>query len=685
MKYEDLFNANPSSTFVWKHVEGEFILTDINKSALEISNGDASGFIGMKASEIYSDLPLMNEKLNECFSSRKSIEFEYHYKNRHQGTYDWIKFSLAFIDPEIILLYAYIINERKRALEELIISNNRYKESQLMGKVGNWEYDPVKDIFWGSEGAKLIYGFDPDSSEFSTDTVESCIEDPERVHQVLIDLIEQDKKYDIVFDILTYDKGIRKTIHSIAKVERDDEGNALKVSGTVHDITEIIQKENTLSKLQEKSRSYIEHSPIGIFLADEKGNYIDVNPKACALLGYSKNELLRLSIKDISVIKDKSFKKLKKDRSVRNEGKLRKKDGSIITVMLDAIALPDNQYIAFCTDITERINSEKELSEILIDLKLAQEIASIGNWQFDPDISIPVWSDEVYNIYERDKKLGPPLFDDYKKIYDREQYKIFSKAIRKAISEGVNYDIVLKYISPDNKVKWVRSICKPDTARKMKNGYFLRGTIQDITKQKETELLLEKAREEAEESEEKFSTIFNMSSSMICIADINTATFKFINPAFQKILGYKKDELLSKPFLEFVHPHDLKPTVDVIEKDLKEGKPRIYFVNRYKCKDGKYRHLAWNSYPLPEKGITYAIAHDISKQKEIEQELILAKEKAEESEKVIKHNLDKIQQLNNHFIGRELKMVELKQEVNELLIKTGLEKKYRIPRQSKPK
>lgn len=162
-------------------------------------------------------------------------------------------------------------------------------------------------------------------------------------------------------------------------------------------------------------------------------------------------------------------------------------------------------------------------------------------------------------------------------------------------------------------------------------------------------------KKKLEESEKKLSTIFNMSQSMICIADIETATFNFINPTFNKILGYTEEELLNRPFLEFIHPEDMEPTLEVIERELKLGKSVVSFENRYICKNGEYCWLSWNSFPVVEKGITYAIAHDITDRKKVQQELqnkneeyeaineelrqtneelFKAKEKAEESDRL---------------------------------------------------
>ncbi len=115
--------------------------------------------------------------------------------------------------------------------------------------------------------------------------------------------------------------------------------------------------------------------------------------------------------------------------------------------------------------------------------------------------------------------------------------------------------------------------------------------------------------------------ISDMSLDMICVADINTATFIEVNPAFTEILGYSEEALLEKSFLDFVHPDDIDATRSVIEQKLRSGAKVINFENRYRCDDGSYRWLSWVSHPNVEQGITYAVARDITKWKENEKEL----------------------------------------------------------------
>lgn len=132
---------------------------------------------------------------------------------------------------------------------------------------------------------------------------------------------------------------------------------------------------------------------------------------------------------------------------------------------------------------------------------------------------------------------------------------------------------------------------------------------------------LEQLELRRKQTEEELSQIFTMSLDMICVADINTATFTKVNPAFTAILGYSEEELITHPFLDFIHPEDIDETKNVIEKKLQMGAKVINFENRYRCKDGSYRWLSWVSHPAVEKGMTFAVARDISELKKHQEEL----------------------------------------------------------------
>ena len=107
--------------------------------------------------------------------------------------------------------------------------------------------------------------------------------------------------------------------------------------------------------------------------------------------------------------------------------------------------------------------------------------------------------------------------------------------------------------------------------------------------------------------------MFNYSVDMICIAGFD-GYFKQLNPAWERTLGWSKDELLAKPFLEFVHPDDREVTTNQAYK-LVDGESVFAFDNRYLCKNGSYKWLSWVGSPFNEEGLILAIARDVTERK----------------------------------------------------------------------
>jgi len=164
--------------------------------------------------------------------------------------------------------------------------------------------------------------------------------------------------------------------------------------------------------------------------------------------------------------------------------------------------------------------------------------------------------------------------------------------------------------------------------------------IQDITERKRAEEVLQQAHDQLEarvqertadlakaneelqaeiterkRAEADRDRFFTLSLDLLCVA-IN-GYFTRLNPAWEETLGYSLEELQSVPFLHFVHPEDQAATVAEMEK-LATGEPSTDFENRYRCKDGSYRWLTWKSIAVVEKGLVYAIAHDITERKQVE-------------------------------------------------------------------
>ncbi len=131
-----------------------------------------------------------------------------------------------------------------------------------------------------------------------------------------------------------------------------------------------------------------------------------------------------------------------------------------------------------------------------------------------------------------------------------------------------------------------------------------------------------RARAEAE-----LDRFFAISLDMLCIANAD-GYFKRISPAFTETLGWAVEEMLGRPFLDFVHPEDQAATLREVERQTAAGKPVLGFENRYRHRDGSWRVLSWRSVPQPG-GFMFATARDVTDAHAAEAALRSAKEAAE--------------------------------------------------------
>jgi PAS domain S-box-containing protein len=170
---------------------------------------------------------------------------------------------------------------------------------------------------------------------------------------------------------------------------------------------------------------------------------------------------------------------------------------------------------------------------------------------------------------------------------------------------------------------------------------------------------LEALKAQRRQGDNDLDKFFNLSIDMLCIADME-GYFKVINESFEKTLRYSKEELYAHPFIHFVHPDDVSLTIRALEQ-LSHDKPVTYFENRYRCKDGSYKWLAWTSMPVAAEGIMYAIARDVTAIKQAEQ--IIKESKSALEQRVQERTIELWKA--NELLEREIK--EHKQVSEELL------------------
>ena len=120
-------------------------------------------------------------------------------------------------------------------------------------------------------------------------------------------------------------------------------------------------------------------------------------------------------------------------------------------------------------------------------------------------------------------------------------------------------------------------------------------------------------------AQQELDQIFTLSSDLIVVANFD-GCFTRVNPAVERILGYTEEELLARPYLDFVHPDDRERTVAEAAR-LSHGEATLRFENRYVRKDGSYSVLEWTGTPVPDEGLMYSVARDVTERRQAEAEL----------------------------------------------------------------
>jgi PAS domain S-box-containing protein len=190
--------------------------------------------------------------------------------------------------------------------------------------------------------------------------------------------------------------------------------------------------------------------------------------------------------------------------------------------------------------------------------------------------------------------LNQPLY-----VNERDRVNLIRAMIRRGSAQGFECQLLRK----DGGIIWIRASGRAVRGPDDKLLYF-EGIIIDLTDRKVVEI--ERDR------------LFNLSQNFFCIADFD-GYFKRLNPAWES-LGFSLAELLSRPFIDFVHPDDREATIAEMA-GIHTGQESINFENRYRCGDGSYRWLLWNAAPAVEQRLIYASARDITDIKMFEQEL----------------------------------------------------------------
>jgi PAS domain S-box-containing protein len=178
--------------------------------------------------------------------------------------------------------------------------------------------------------------------------------------------------------------GSTRTYLAMKAPYRDGNGRVVGTIGISRDITERKQSEALIAESQQRLQALFNNALNAILLASDEGQYVDANPAACEMLGYSREELLQLPMAEL-VIQDQETDVARMWANFRRDGKMRglirmkRKDGQIITAEFSAVAnvLP-GLHLSVLSDVTERRRQAEELAARQAELRHVSRLNTVG-------------------------------------------------------------------------------------------------------------------------------------------------------------------------------------------------------------------------------------------------------------------------------------------------------------------
>lgn len=284
------------------------------------------------------------------------------------------------------------------------------------------------------------------------------------------------------------------------------------------DITQRKKTEEQLKISEEQYRTIFFKSPLPKLIYDfETLQFLEVNEAAIRHYGYTRDEFLSMTIKDIRPKEDiehllNDLKKIGKGPDSR-QGYFRhlKKNGEIIIVDTTAHSIDYRNRKArmvIANDITEKIKAEEDLRHSEMRLNEAQTIAHISNWEIDLVRNIHTWSDESYRIYGLNKDEVQPSAELFLSFIHPDDASLAQEKIQQAFISLKDSSFDFRFIRKDGVTRHGYTEWRFAFDKK-KNPLRLFGILQDITERKEAEenlkLLEEKILEQKIEEQKKIA------------------------------------------------------------------------------------------------------------------------------------------------------------------------------------
>ncbi|PHS37849.1 MAG: hypothetical protein COB07_09900 [Sulfurovum sp.] len=550
----DAVSSGKIDALVCTFALGSYTITKLGLSNIKIvGKTEFSTSLGLGVREDYK--PLV-EILNRAISA---ISEEEH----HEIFNRWIKqdyvertdYSLLYkiAGAALLLILMFVFWNRKMAkeIEKRKVIEDQMKETQerlnltIAGSGdGLWEVDYIQNTLWWSPQFKEMLGYKENEIQISPDEWISYVhpDDVKKSSSAFDAHLKEDAVYDVVFR-MRHKNGTFVWLRSRAKTLRDKQGNALKTSGSVTDITKLKLAEEEIKESQSRFSTLFDASPDSITVINKKGEIVNCNEAALKLFGVAKKEeFIGSRPETYSPLKQKngelsSALANQNVINVFNKGtqkfdwihiRINTKELFHAEVILSTMTLNNEPHIyAVVRDITERKLLEEAIKKNTDQMTFASQYANLGFWYFKPQSAELLVGDVFATMlgYEADKILekgsGTEMFNPFKDgldfFWDELLHPDDVDKTRKALDAHLNgeadlYKVDYRMRCSDGSWLWTTVIGKISEYDEDGNPIRMNGVIIDINDAKKAQKELEQERSKAEAAtKSKSEFLANMS------------------------------------------------------------------------------------------------------------------------------------------------------------------------------
>jgi len=451
-----------------------------------------------------------------------------------------IKNKQGEVDRVVILTED--ITERKKAEEALQQSHHMLEKAEKIADMGSWEWDLPSNQVTYSANALELYGIAPEEYDGNIETTFRVFhpEDLGMVKKNIEEMLAEKKPRMFEYRIVKPDGTIRN-IGGTNRMYFDDNGKIIRLVGHIHDITERKLAEEELRR----SECIVSSSHDMMALLDKNFIYLATNEAYLEPFGLNSDEVVGHSVSEVfgesffnEIIKPNAEKCLAgKDVRYQEWFDFPVKGRRYMDVSYFPYKGTDNEIKGFAVntkDITERKQAEESLQKSREALTRAQELAHLGNWEFEILSNVVTGSDEFYRIYGYQPEqivLTREILKNH--IHPDDLIKIESISEKTLNKNALDFEH--RIIRPDGAVRylWSRGQTEFDASG---NLVRLIGTALDITERKQAE-------EALRSSEEQYRGIFDSSTDAIFVLDLKGRIVD-ANPETRKMYGYSREEFL---------------------------------------------------------------------------------------------------------------------------------------------